>query len=204
MNSNTQPDYDVIAVGAGFAGLALIHYVREAGLLDPRVRQGVRHRRHLDLEPLSRRGQRQRVLLLLPDVLEGTAAGVEVVGPLPRLGREPALHALRRRQMRHVAAHSAEYADRQRGLPGGHGSLADQDGGWRHLYVPVFRQRDGHDLRARDPGFQGARQIQGTLPPLLPLAGGRSGLRRQARRHHRQWRHDGADAPGRWRRPRRT
>ena len=27
-----QPDYDVIAIGAGFAGLGLIHYAREAGL----------------------------------------------------------------------------------------------------------------------------------------------------------------------------
>ena len=32
MNAKIQPDYDVIAVGAGFAGLALIHYAREAGL----------------------------------------------------------------------------------------------------------------------------------------------------------------------------
>ena len=32
MSSKHQADYDVIAVGAGFAGLALIHYVREAGL----------------------------------------------------------------------------------------------------------------------------------------------------------------------------
>jgi cyclohexanone monooxygenase len=29
---STKPDYDVIAVGAGFAGLALIHFIREAGL----------------------------------------------------------------------------------------------------------------------------------------------------------------------------
>ena len=29
---STQPDYDVISIGAGFAGLAMIHYVREAGL----------------------------------------------------------------------------------------------------------------------------------------------------------------------------
>ena len=27
-----QRDFDVIAVGAGFAGLGLIHYLREAGL----------------------------------------------------------------------------------------------------------------------------------------------------------------------------
>ena len=32
MTSQQQPDYDVIAVGAGFAGLNLIHYIREAGL----------------------------------------------------------------------------------------------------------------------------------------------------------------------------
>ncbi len=32
MGSKPRADYDVIAVGAGFAGLALIHYVREAGL----------------------------------------------------------------------------------------------------------------------------------------------------------------------------
>ncbi len=32
MGSKIKADYDVISVGAGFAGLALIHYVREAGL----------------------------------------------------------------------------------------------------------------------------------------------------------------------------
>ncbi len=32
MTSQQQPDYDVIAIGAGFAGLSLIHYIREAGL----------------------------------------------------------------------------------------------------------------------------------------------------------------------------
>lgn len=32
MAASSTPDYDVIAVGAGFAGLAMIHYAREAGL----------------------------------------------------------------------------------------------------------------------------------------------------------------------------
>jgi len=32
MNPERQADFDVIAVGAGFAGLAMIHYAREAGL----------------------------------------------------------------------------------------------------------------------------------------------------------------------------
>ncbi len=32
MTSQQKPDYDAIAIGAGFAGLALIHYLRDAGL----------------------------------------------------------------------------------------------------------------------------------------------------------------------------
>ena len=32
MASQHQPDYDVITIGAGFAGLGLIYYIREAGL----------------------------------------------------------------------------------------------------------------------------------------------------------------------------
>jgi cation diffusion facilitator CzcD-associated flavoprotein CzcO len=32
MAAQQKADYDVIAVGAGFAGLGLIHYMREAGL----------------------------------------------------------------------------------------------------------------------------------------------------------------------------
>ena len=32
MTSAQKPDYDVIAIGAGFAGLSLIHYLREAGM----------------------------------------------------------------------------------------------------------------------------------------------------------------------------
>jgi cyclohexanone monooxygenase len=32
MTTPQKPDYDAIAIGAGFAGLALIHYIREAGL----------------------------------------------------------------------------------------------------------------------------------------------------------------------------
>ena len=30
MDQQQKPDYDVISVGAGFAGLALIHHLREA------------------------------------------------------------------------------------------------------------------------------------------------------------------------------
>ena len=32
MDQKQKPDFDVISVGEGFAGLALIHYLREAGM----------------------------------------------------------------------------------------------------------------------------------------------------------------------------
>ena len=32
MTTQQKPDYDAIVIGAGFAGLSLIHYLREAGL----------------------------------------------------------------------------------------------------------------------------------------------------------------------------
>ena len=32
MQNNQHVDYDAIVVGAGFAGITLIHYLREAGL----------------------------------------------------------------------------------------------------------------------------------------------------------------------------
>ena len=32
MTTQQKPDYDAIVIGAGFAGLAAIHYLREAGV----------------------------------------------------------------------------------------------------------------------------------------------------------------------------
>ena len=65
MTSQQQPDYDVIAIGAGFAGLSLIHYIREAGLSIRVFDRADDIARHLDLESLPWRHDRQRELLLL-------------------------------------------------------------------------------------------------------------------------------------------
>ena len=58
------PDYDAIIIGAGMSGLYQLYRLRELGLPRARVRGRHRRRRHLVLEPLSRRALRFRKLLL--------------------------------------------------------------------------------------------------------------------------------------------
>ena len=65
-----------------------------------RVRGRHRCRRHLVLEPLSRRALRFRKLFLRLFVLEGVAAGMGVVGAFCRPAGDAALSQLRRRQVR--------------------------------------------------------------------------------------------------------
>ena len=75
---------DAVVVGAGFAGLYMLHRLRELGLSARGLRGRRRRRRHLVLEPLPRRPLRRRehgVLLLL---LRRAAAGVGVERALRR------------------------------------------------------------------------------------------------------------------------
>ena len=52
--------YDVVVVGAGFAGMYMLHRLRGQGMTARVYEQGSRRRRHLVLEPLSRRALRRR------------------------------------------------------------------------------------------------------------------------------------------------
>ena len=47
--------FDVLVVGAGFAGMYMLHRLRGLGLSRAGDRDGQRRRRHLVLEPLPRR-----------------------------------------------------------------------------------------------------------------------------------------------------
>ncbi len=49
------PDFDAIIIGAGMSGLFLLHRLRGLGMKSTRLRGRHRRRRHLVLEPLSRR-----------------------------------------------------------------------------------------------------------------------------------------------------
>ena len=68
--------YDVVIVGAGFAGLYALHRLRGLGLSARVLRGRRRRRRHLVLEPLSRRALRRREPRLLLLVRGGAPAGV--------------------------------------------------------------------------------------------------------------------------------
>ena len=77
--SMDQPtDYDVVIVGAGFAGMYMLHRARGLGLSARVFEAGERRRRHVVLEPLSRRALRRREHGVLVPVLRGAPAGVGV------------------------------------------------------------------------------------------------------------------------------
>ena len=66
----------MVVVGAGFAGMYMLHRLRAARVCRPRARGRRRRRRHLVLEPLSRRALRRREHGVLLLVLRRAAAGV--------------------------------------------------------------------------------------------------------------------------------
>ena len=76
----------------------------------PRARAGRRDRRHLVLEPLSRRALRHRVGRLLVFVLGRARAGMGVERALPVPAGDPALPRPRRRPLRSAPRHRARHA----------------------------------------------------------------------------------------------
>ena len=103
MGSNE--NVDVVVVGAGFAGLYMLHRLRQLGLSAGRPRVGRRRRRHVVLEPLPRRPLRHpddRLHLL---VRPRAGGGVDVVGEVRHAAGDPALPAARRRQARPAPGH---------------------------------------------------------------------------------------------------
>ena len=123
--------FDVAIVGGGLAGLYAIHRLRGLGLKVRAYEAGLGRRRHLVLEPLSRRALRRRepgILLLL---LRRAAAGVEVAGALRHPAGDPALHQPRRRPLRPAPRRPAQHARRL-------GAVRRRD-----------RPLDGHDRRRR-------------------------------------------------------
>ena len=81
------PDYDAIIIGAGMSGLYQLYRLRELGMRGARVRGRHRRRRHLVLEPLSRRALRFRKLFLQLLVLAGTAGGMGLVASISPASR---------------------------------------------------------------------------------------------------------------------
>ena len=111
--SNAQ-HVDVAVVGAGFAGLYLLHRLRKAGFTRVVTGGGRRRRRHLVLEPLSRRALRHPDHRLQLHLRSRAGGGVAMVGEIRHPARDPALSRLRRRSLRPAARHPLRHAGSRR------------------------------------------------------------------------------------------
>ncbi len=74
--------FDAVVVGAGFAGMYMLHRLRGLGLFGAGVRGRRRRRRHLVLESLSRRALRRREHAVLLLLFGRAGPGVELVGEI--------------------------------------------------------------------------------------------------------------------------
>ena len=101
---------DAVIVGAGFAGLYMLHKLRGLGLLGGRLRDRRRGRRHVVLEPVPRRPLRRREHQLLVLLRSRPRAGVGVERALRDAARDPALRQPRRRPLRPAPRHPLRHA----------------------------------------------------------------------------------------------
>ena len=108
-------EVDVVIVGAGFAGLYMLHRLARLGLDRPGLRGRRRRRRHLVLEPLPRRPLRRRehgvLLRASPRSSSRSGSGASATPPSPRSSRYA---RPRRRPLRPAARHPVRHPGRRR------------------------------------------------------------------------------------------
>ena len=179
----SQPELDVVVVGAGFAGLYALHGCA-AGVARPRVRGGRRRRRHVVLEPLPGRALRRREPRLPVLLLRRAAAGVAVDRALPGAGGDPPLPRARRRPLRPASRHLARHArDRRRCSTRRRHAGPSRPTRARSVTAPLLHH--GHRLPVGAEGARGrpaSDAFAGEMPPHRPLAARGRRLHRQARR----------------------
>ena len=170
---------DVVIIGGGFGGLLAGARLREAGREGyPHHRERRRLRRHLVLEPLSRRAMRYRVVHL------SAAARGDRLHPegevLVRAGN-PRARAAHRREVRSVSRRVLSDADQGDHLERGRVPVDRHDRSRR----PHARALRRHVQRPAEPAEAARhsrhRQLQGPHLPHQPL-----GLRLHGRRYQRK------------------
>ena len=98
-------EVDAVVVGAGFAGLYLLHRLRGLGFRTVVLDAGRGRRGHLVLEPVPGGPLRRREHGVLVLVRRGPPAGVALDGALRRPGRDPRLRPPRGRALRPAPRH---------------------------------------------------------------------------------------------------
>ena len=173
-------DVDVVVVGAGFAGLYMLHRLRRPGVPRVVLEAGERRRRHLVLEPVPGRPLRHREPRVLVLVRRRPPAGVGVVRALRHPARDPPLPRARGRPLRPAPRHPLRH-------PG-----ARRDLGRRR------RRRWTVAHRGRRPDLGPVRRHGHRLPVVghaSPTS--RARPRSPGRRYHTgRWPHDGVDFTG--------
>ena len=194
--AGAKADFDAVIIGAGFSGMYMLKFAaRQAWDLKVTVYRGRRHRRrHLVLEPLSRRTLRFRLLHLLLHLRQATAAGMGVVRTLSRAARDPALPRARAPNAIDLKR-DIQFDTRVDRAP----TSMTTTNVWR------VRTDKGDDVTARYliaavgtlstanmPPFKGLENFQGQVVPHQPVPARRRRLHRQARRRGRHRCHRGA------------
>ena len=183
-------DYDVVIVGAGFAGMYMLHRVRGLGLTARVFEAGERRGRHVVLEPLSGRALRRREHGVLVPVLRGAPAGVGVDGALRDPARDPAVRQPRRRPVRPAARHAVRHPGavgdaRRRDQPVDDPHRAPHRRRTREVRAQFLVMATGCLSSANIPDFPGRDTFEGDDVPHRPVAARGRRLHRQARRRDR-------------------
>ena len=146
--------------------------VARAGLAGARVRGRDRCRRHLVLEPLSRRALRFRKLFLRLFVFEGVAGGMGLVGAFRRPAGNAALSQSRRRQVRPAPRHQFRSRVTAAVYERGHAELDHHAGGRQPIQRALPDHRDRSALDPHPAADRGARRFRAS--PSTPRDGRRS------------------------------
>ena len=159
--------------------------VARAGHDGAGLRAGLGRRRHLVLEPLSRRALRRREHAIFLFILRRAAAGVGLERALRAAARDPEIRQPRRRPLRSAPRHPVQHPRRARGLrrddlPVVGRDLRRQDG-----HGKIRRARHRLPVERADARHQGPRSIQGQGLSHRPLAARGGRFHRPACRRHR-------------------
>ncbi len=140
---------DVVVVGAGFAGMYMLHRLRRSGLSAVRLRGRRGRRWDVVVESLSRRPLRRRVAGLLVLVRRGPAAGVGLERALRDATGDPGVRQPRRRPVRPAPRHPVRHPRHGGGVERRAAPLGGVDGSRRLRVGPV--PRDGRSVACRPP-----------------------------------------------------
>ena len=189
-------DYDAVIIGAGISGMYQLLPPARTRHAGAGVRGRHRRRRHLVLEPLSRRALRFRKLFLRLLVLAGTAATNGTGPSISPASRKPCATSTTSPTSSTCAATSsfrsrvtaAHYQEPTRSW-----DVTLEDGSRYHHALPDHRHRPA--LGADVAAHRRRRDLRRPVLPHRALAARARRFRRQARRRHRHRRHRRADDP---------